>query len=594
MRKYLLFIIAFTSLLPSVHARAAAQTTAKQRVNLTELNDDELLQYGQRLMEKENSDSALLCFELINKHIPADKKLYAQSLHSTGLAYYSRNSYAKAMESYMECLQVCEKNNLTDLLPHIYKDIGNIYSMFNDYQQSSSLYAKALNLARKEGDRMFVNKLLSNLICAYTPQTSIKQYWEYYNEMSRYKENRLRYHYDLLFDKGMILSYEKKNAEAINYFRKSAEFAIANKMPPISLASSYSSLADVYQAMGARDSALLYLMKNKEIARKNNQPTLMIITLRNLSEIYRNINESQSLQYKSEYLALSDSIFNLNEFNGIRNALFYYEMVNKLKTISSLSETNRAKIHEIAMQRRWLITLTVFCIVVVLLVILAYIQNRRLSRSYRYLFHKSQEELAMDKIYARRIKQMQKQVEMLQKNEQQSSVMETPAPETETSAPETIDPEEPKELETDADEGTSDSSRSQIKLSAAQKNALLDSILQVMEHTEEFCDSNFGIERLSSLVNSNSKYVSQVINEVYAKNFRSFLNEFRVKKAMMRMNDNENYGQYTIKAIAESVGYKSQSNFINVFTRQTGIKPSVFQKISREKTSMDIDEKETE
>ncbi len=469
MRKYLLFIIAFTSLLPSVHARAAAQTTAKQRVNLTELNDDELLQYGQRLMEKENSDSALLCFELINKHIPADKKLYAQSLHSTGLAYYSRNSYAKAMESYMECLQVCEKNNLTDLLPHIYKDIGNIYSMFNDYQQSSSLYAKALNLARKEGDRMFVNKLLSNLICAYTPQTSIKQYWEYYNEMSRYKENRLRYHYDLLFDKGMILSYEKKNAEAINYFRKSAEFAIANKMPPISLASSYSSLADVYQAMGARDSALLYLMKNKEIARKNNQPTLMIITLRNLSEIYRNINESQSLQYKSEYLALSDSIFNLNEFNGIRNALFYYEMENKLKTISSLSETNRAKIHEIAMQRRWLITLTVFCIVVVLLVILAYIQNRRLSRSYRYLFHKSQEELAMDKIYARRIKQMQKQVEMLQKNEQQSSVMETPAPETETSAPETIDPEEPKELETDADEGTSDSSRSQIKLSAAQK-----------------------------------------------------------------------------------------------------------------------------
>ena len=49
------------------------------------------------------------------------------------------------------------------------------------------------------------------------------------------------------------------------------------------------------------------------------------------------------------------------------------------------------------------------------------------------------------------------------------------------------------------------------------------------------------------------------------------------------MNDTENYGQYTIKAIAESVGYKSQSNFINVFTRQTGIKPSVFQKISREK-----------
>lgn len=90
--------------------------------------------------------------------------------------------------------------------------------------------------------------------------------------------------------------------------------------------------------------------------------------------------------------------------------------------------------------------------------------------------------------------------------------------------------------------------------------------------------------RLATLVGSNTRYVSQVINDDYGVNFRTLLNECRVKVAMKRMSDNEHYGIYTIKAISESVGYKSQANFIRVFTQYTGIKPSMYQKISRERT----------
>ena len=89
------------------------------------------------------------------------------------------------------------------------------------------------------------------------------------------------------------------------------------------------------------------------------------------------------------------------------------------------------------------------------------------------------------------------------------------------------------------------------------------------------------------MVGSNSRYVSQVINDVYKENFRTFLNSYRVKKAMIRMNDEKGYGHYTIRAIAESVGYKSQANFINIFTRLTGMKPSIYQKISRERISIE-------
>lgn len=581
-RNYTLYII-FSFLLSLPATVTSAESNGKKGADLSNMSDADLLEYGERLMARENTDSALLCFGLINKREPADMHLYAKSLHATGKAYYVRSSYGKAMESYMESLRVCEVNGFEDLLQGIYKDIGNIYSMFNDYQQSSALYTKALNLARKRGDRTFVNMMLSNLICAYTPKTPISKYWEYYKELCSHRESRLRYRYDLLMDKGMILSYEKKNREAIAYFKKAADFTTANKMSPLSLASVYTSLADAYQALGERDSALLYLYENKKIAEEIKYPALMIMTLRNLSELYRNNDERKSLEYKSEYLALSDSIFNMNEFNGIRNALYYYEMDEKLKTISSLSESNRESAHEIATQRWWLVTLTVFCITVVLLVILAYIQNRRLSRSYHHLFNKNQEELASDKIYARRIKEKKQRLEKMLGSEGEPAETQDAADvaaEKESAG----DMNKPHDDEKAAgDDGDADATRQQTKMPEEQKNTLLDAIMQVMEHGDEFCDSDFGIERLATLVGSNSKYVSQVINDVYSKNFRTFLNEFRVKKAMTRMNDTENYGQYTIKAIAESVGYKSQSNFINVFTRQTGIKPSVFQKISREK-----------
>lgn len=118
---------------------------------------------------------------------------------------------------------------------------------------------------------------------------------------------------------------------------------------------------------------------------------------------------------------------------------------------------------------------------------------------------------------------------------------------------------------------------------AEQQNELLAAILQVMENTDAYCDPEFGIEKLATMTNSNSRYVSQVINEVYGMNFRALVNDFRIKKAMIRMSDTENYGNLTIRAIAESVGYKSQANFINVFTKITGLKPSTYLKLLKEK-----------
>ncbi|MDD6517660.1 MAG: helix-turn-helix domain-containing protein [Prevotella sp.] len=87
------------------------------------------------------------------------------------------------------------------------------------------------------------------------------------------------------------------------------------------------------------------------------------------------------------------------------------------------------------------------------------------------------------------------------------------------------------------------------------------------------------------LVVSNTKYVSQVIHEVYGSSFNAFVNGYRVNLARERLTNVSEYGNYTIKVIGESLGFKSQTSFTNIFRRATGITPAMYQKIASEDTS---------
>ena len=77
------------------------------------------------------------------------------------------------------------------------------------------------------------------------------------------------------------------------------------------------------------------------------------------------------------------------------------------------------------------------------------------------------------------------------------------------------------------------------------------------------------------------KYVSAVVNQVYQKNFKILLNEYRVREACRRLQDEEHYGNMTIQAIAETVGYHNVNNFIVAFKRVMGMPPSKYKQLAK-------------
>ena len=114
------------------------------------------------------------------------------------------------------------------------------------------------------------------------------------------------------------------------------------------------------------------------------------------------------------------------------------------------------------------------------------------------------------------------------------------------------------------------------------KSDLLHRIFIVMETSEEVFGEGFTLERLSELVGDKRKNVSQVINEKYHTTFNGILSDYRIREACRRISDTEHYGNLTIEGIAQSVGFKSRTNFASVFKRYTGLTPSAYQKLSRQ------------
>ena len=289
------------------------QQVKEQYARLSRLDNKSLLVQGERALGADDEELALTAFNLLTRRTarsqnPDDLHACAKALCHIGDICYAHCSYSKAMEYYLNCLKMCEEYGFEDLFPQVYNMMGNVYSSFDDFERSNSLYRKALTGARKLGDRSFVNRILNNLICAYPCKEPLSAIKAYYREMEQNRENRPRYTYNLLMDKGMILAYEYKDREAIGWFRKSAHFAKQEGLDVECIGSSYASMAESFQRLHSIDSALHYLHLNEQLARQSGHANLLAGTLRKLHALYEGRNLQRALRYKAEYLDLADCI----------------------------------------------------------------------------------------------------------------------------------------------------------------------------------------------------------------------------------------------------------------------------------------------
>jgi AraC-like DNA-binding protein len=102
--------------------------------------------------------------------------------------------------------------------------------------------------------------------------------------------------------------------------------------------------------------------------------------------------------------------------------------------------------------------------------------------------------------------------------------------------------------------------------------------LKTFEDEAQFLDKTITLANLSKRFNTNSSYLSKIINHYNEKNFNSYLTDLRVNYCIEQLQANKGLRNYTIKAIAEEVGFKNSESFAKAFFKTTGIYPSYFLK----------------
>ncbi len=256
-------------------------------------------------------------------------------------------------------------------------------------------------------------------------------------------------------------------------------------------------------------------------------------------------NEQLASLNRLRYLEAVDSLSGVTQLPYLIKASSVFDLQKATEEVR-LQEERRVRLT----QTLWMVTIA--ALVFLGMLVMLYRRNRQLKERNQALYEQSLEQLAIiDE--ARRA-----------------------APPVQQPLPTTDDGDEAGALSEDATTGPD--------VDDAVLQDIYQRIKAIMESAPEVYDESFSMARLHEMVGSNTKYISRAIGQLGKTDFKSMLSQYRIREACRRMNDVEHYGQYTIEAIAKSVGVTSRTSFIQNFKRQTGLTPSAYLKLAHEKS----------
>ena len=104
-----------------------------------------------------------------------------------------------------------------------------------------------------------------------------------------------------------------------------------------------------------------------------------------------------------------------------------------------------------------------------------------------------------------------------------------------------------------------------------------DELLQKLsefEKSKNFLDKKISLSVMAAMFETNTKYLSHVINTHKKKDFNNYINELRIYYVLEELKENPDFRMYKISHLAEMTGFSSHSKFTTIFKAVTGISPS--------------------
>jgi AraC-like DNA-binding protein/Tfp pilus assembly protein PilF len=440
------------------------------------------------------------------------------TLNRSAVIYGSIGNYSKAYELFVKALHLSEAINDTSSKAKILLNIGNIYYLFDEYDRAKQYYSKTLSLFK---DTTEIVLALNNLGASEIALGNLNDAFDFLNKAMKISQRHNDIHlHDILHNFALI--YKRNQLYDSAYLCYKQSLVEAKKNDFIQKEAEFSSdLGNFFLHINEIDSALFYIELSNSIAQKHSFLNILSNNYLFLSNIEKAKGRYDiALDYFEKYTNLKDSISGAAVFGNIKQLQYSHEISILDQQIDRFVIEQQIKERTIFYQKIGLVVSLLVCCIL----LFVYFQKRQLDTAYRVLFEKNMEIINSQSYSSKKVGQYI-----------------------------------PKALKDDA------------------QNELLNRILASMEDTSLIYDTEFSIDKLAELVQSNQKYVSQVINDALKKNFRSFLNSYRIREAQ-RLFSESDASKYTIEAVAFMVGFKSRTTFNNAFKEIVGVSPNFYLK----------------
>ncbi|WP_298419336.1 AraC family transcriptional regulator [uncultured Kordia sp.] len=100
--------------------------------------------------------------------------------------------------------------------------------------------------------------------------------------------------------------------------------------------------------------------------------------------------------------------------------------------------------------------------------------------------------------------------------------------------------------------------------------------LDKLEASLYFLNSNCSLQNVAKKIKTNTSYLSKIIGSHKQKKFTEYINELRIQYVLKRLKEDSKFRKYSIKNIAEEIGYKSTNSFTKHFKSHTKLYPSFY------------------
>lgn len=537
------------SLLSPQALHAAADTHSLYR-QMSTVSTSAVMDQAKHYQDKGCQDSAVICYVVVADRMEQATSRTEQlqcisALSSLGYYYaFAYYDYPKAYTYLRSAIQWAERLHAESELPRAYMNMANLSEVsalvFSDSSKQLrpiDLNLKAMDVAYRARQWRYYVSCMNNVV----------NYAYGMNRMGRIKGAIARFVKAPIPQATPLAAFTRYHCltlqaadrgnlpEAMRY-TDSMLVAVPLQGKPTAEAARCNYAVWSYRiaflkAMGRQGETAVCIAQMKRLAELTGTRDFKQMAYADLGNYYRESGDStRASHYELLALRLKNEMINESKLQSLSEMDF-------LRDLDAAHSQMQQMRQHIALQRRTLFAVGIIALLILIFAIVITILYRQLNRKNRSLYATSVQRMALEQ---------ENDTLRLQAEKEHAKYSDNP-----------IDEDE--------------------------KERLYRSILQVLSEPSTVCSPSFTLTDLTQRVESKQRYVSQVINEKSGKNFSRLVGEYRIREACKMINDTAHTQRYTLEAIATETGFGSRSSFNSTFKRYTGLTPTEYMRIAREK-----------